>query len=115
MDRAREALRPGGTAGTVLLTAPEMVPLPGCYRRADGLSLWRRHGAGIYTTRAMLDTETRLLRAAAQTGAPKLEPDRAAVALMGVEEFNPAAASAATSSCDSTRPFLKVRSAVRTA
>ena len=54
----------------MLLTAPEMVPVPEAYRRADGLSLWRRHGAEIYTTRAMLDTEARLLRAAAQTGAP---------------------------------------------
>ena len=76
-----EALRPGGPGDTVLLTAPEMVPVPETYRRADGLSLWRRHGAEIYTTRGMLDTETRLLRAAAQTGAPKVEPGRAAAAL----------------------------------
>ena len=76
-----EALRPGSPAGTVLLTAPEMVPVPQAYRRADGLSLWRRHGADIYTTRAMLDTETRLLRAAARTGAPKVAPQRAATAL----------------------------------
>ena len=65
-----EALRPGGPAGTVLLTAPEMVPVPDAYRRADGLSLWRRHGAEIYTTRAMLDTEARLLRAATGARAP---------------------------------------------
>ena len=76
-----EALRPGGPAGVVLLTGPEMVPVPHAYRRADGLSLWRRHGAEIYTTRAMLDTEARLLRAAAQTGAPKLAPERAAAEL----------------------------------
>ena len=76
-----EALRPGGPAGTVLLTAPEMVPVPEAYRRTDGLSLWRRHGAEIYTTRAMLDTETRLLRAAAQDGAPRVAPQRAAAAL----------------------------------
>jgi hypothetical protein len=76
-----EALRPGGAAGIVLLTAPEMVPVPEAYRRADGLSLWRRHGAETYTTRAMLDTEARLVRAAAQTGAPKVAPERAAAAL----------------------------------
>jgi conjugative relaxase-like TrwC/TraI family protein len=76
-----EALRPGGPLGIVLLTAPEMVPVPQAYRRADGLSLWRRHGAEIYTTRAMLDTEARLVRAAAQTGAPMVTPDRAAAAL----------------------------------
>jgi conjugative relaxase-like TrwC/TraI family protein len=73
-----EALRPGGPTGVVLLTAPEMVLVPEAYRRADGLSLWRRHGAEIYTTRAMLDTEARLVRAAAQTGAPTVAPDRAA-------------------------------------
>ena len=76
-----QALRPGGPAGTVLLTAPEMVPVPEAYRRADGLSLWRRHGAESYTTRAMLDTEARLLRAAAQTGAPRVAPERAAAEL----------------------------------
>jgi conjugative relaxase-like TrwC/TraI family protein len=76
-----QALRPRGPGKTVLLTAPEMVPVPQVYRRADGLSLWRRHGAEIYTTRGQLDTETRLLRAAAQTGAPKVAPDRAARAL----------------------------------
>ena len=79
-----QALRPGGPGETVLLTAPEMVPVPAAYRRADGLSLWRRHGAEIYTTRAMLDTETRLLRAAAQAGAPRVAPDRAA-ALLGAD------------------------------
>jgi conjugative relaxase-like TrwC/TraI family protein len=76
-----QALRPGGPCGIVLLTAPEMVPVPQACRRADGLSLWRRHGAEVYTTRAMLDTETRLLRAAAQTGAPKISPERAAAAI----------------------------------
>ena len=76
-----EALRPGGPARALLLTAPEMVPVPEAYRRADGLSLWRRHGAEIYTTRAMLETEARLLRAAAQTGAPTIAPERAADAL----------------------------------
>src|SRR5258708_5556506 len=80
--RARTA-RPGrrGPCGTMLLTAPDMVPVPASYRRRDGLSLWRRHGAEVYTTRAQLDTEARLLCAAAQTGAPSLAPDRAARAL----------------------------------
>jgi conjugative relaxase-like TrwC/TraI family protein len=76
-----QALRPGGPGETVLLTAPEMVPVPAAYRRADGLSLWRRHGAEIYTTRGQLDMETRLLHAAAQTGAPRVAPNRAAIAL----------------------------------
>ncbi len=42
-----EALRPAGLEETVQLTAPEMVPVPQAYRRADGLSLWRRHGAAV--------------------------------------------------------------------
>jgi conjugative relaxase-like TrwC/TraI family protein len=80
-DLTSQALRPGGPGETVLLTAPEMVPVPQVYRRADGLSLWRRHGAEVYTTRGQLDTEARLLHAAAQTGAPRVAPDRAARAL----------------------------------
>lgn len=80
-ELADRALRPGGSCGIVLLTAPEMVPVPECYRRADGRSLWRRHGAEVYTTRGQLDAETRLLRASAQTGAPAVAPDCAAAAL----------------------------------
>jgi hypothetical protein len=71
-ELAGRALAPGGPCGTVLLSAPEMVPVPAAYRRGDGLSLWRRHGAEVYTTRGQLDTETRLLRAAARTGAPEM-------------------------------------------
>jgi TrwC relaxase len=77
-ELAGRALAPGGRCGTVLLTAPELVPVPAGYRRADGLSWWRRHGTEVYTTCGQLDTETRLLRAAAQTGAPALAPERAA-------------------------------------
>ena len=75
------ALRPGGPCGVVLVTAPEMVPVPAAYRRGDGLSWWRRHGAEVYTTRGQLDAESRLLRAAAQAGAARVAPERAAAAL----------------------------------
>src|SRR5260370_12255094 len=78
---ADRALAPGGPCGTIRLTAPEMVPVPERYRRGDGLSLWRRHGADIYTTRGQLDVEARLIHAAAQDGAPLVAPDRAAAAL----------------------------------
>ncbi len=80
-DLADRALAPGGPCGTIRLTAPEMVPVPERYRRGDGLSLWRRHGADIYTTRGQLDVEARLIHAAAQDGAPLVAPDRAAAAL----------------------------------
>ncbi len=78
---AGRALRPGGPCGTVLLTAPEMVPVPAAFRRADGRSLWRRHGAEVYTTGDQLGTETCLVRAAAHIGAPAVAPERAAAAL----------------------------------
>src|SRR5260370_723994 len=58
------ALAPGGACGIVRLTAPDMVPVPAAFRRADGLSLWRTHSAEVYNTRRQLDVETRLLRAA---------------------------------------------------
>jgi conjugative relaxase-like TrwC/TraI family protein len=77
-ELAGRALAPGGPCQVIQLTAPELVPVPEQYRRGDGLSVWRRHGADVYTTRGQLDTEARLLRAAAQRGAPSLAPDRAA-------------------------------------
>jgi conjugative relaxase-like TrwC/TraI family protein len=77
-ELAGRALAPGGPCQVIQLTAPEMVCVPERYRRGDGLSVWRRHGAEVYTTRGQLDTEARLLRAAAQRGAPSLVPDRAA-------------------------------------
>jgi conjugative relaxase-like TrwC/TraI family protein len=80
-DLAGRALAPGGPSGVLRLTAPEMVPVPDRYRRADGVSVWRRHGAEVFTTRGQLDVEARLLAAAAQGGAPALPPDRAARAL----------------------------------
>ena len=83
-DLTDEALRPGSPTETVRLTAPEMVPVPEAYRRADGLSLWRRHGAEVYTTRAMLDTEARLWREHGHPGADTAQPG-ADVAPRGAE------------------------------
>jgi len=80
-ELADKALAPGGPCQVIQLTAPELIQVPERYQRADGLSMWRRHCAEVYTTRGQLDAETRLLRATAQQGAPKLAPDRAAAAL----------------------------------
>jgi len=80
-DLANRALAPSGRCQVVQLTAPEMIPVPGKFWRGDGLSLWRRHGSEVYTTRGQLDVEARLLRAAAQRGAPRVAPDWAAAAL----------------------------------
>ncbi len=49
-ELASEALRPGGSAETVLLTAPEMVPVPSAYRRADEPVAQARRG-GLHDAR----------------------------------------------------------------
>ena len=78
---ADKALAPGGPCQVIQLTAPELIPAPEKFRRRDGVSVWHRRGAEVYTTRRQLDTEARLLRAAAQRGAPNLASDRAAAAV----------------------------------
>jgi conjugative relaxase-like TrwC/TraI family protein len=80
-ELAGRALAPSGPCHVIQLTAPELIAVPEKYRRGDGLSVWRRHGAEVYTTRAQLDTEARLLRAAAQRGAPSLASGSAADAI----------------------------------
>src|SRR5215469_6370902 len=64
-ELADRALAPRGPCQVVQLTAPVMIPVPDKFLRGDGLSVWRRHGAEVYTTRDQLDVEARLLRAAA--------------------------------------------------
>jgi conjugative relaxase-like TrwC/TraI family protein len=78
---ADRALAPSGSCQVIQLTAPELIAVPEKYRRGDGLSVWRRHGAEVYTTRGQLDTEARLLRAAAHRSGPSVCPDVAAATL----------------------------------
>jgi AAA domain/TrwC relaxase len=63
------------------LEAPEPVRLPGALIRADGRSVYQRHGGVRYATRAQLTTEEHLLAHAQTRGAPALTRAQAAHAL----------------------------------
>ncbi|MFI5614667.1 MobF family relaxase [Amycolatopsis sp. NPDC051903] len=69
-----------GTESLELGIAP--APPPALLARADGESIYHRHGSTRYTSTAILDAETRLLDAAARTAGPVVPPlvARAAIA-----------------------------------
>ena len=54
----------------VCLEAPEAVEVPASLLRADGRSVYRRHGGTRYATRAQLSMEDRMLAQASAQGAP---------------------------------------------
>jgi hypothetical protein len=62
------------------LDAPESVDVPRCLLRADGHSVYRRHGGTRYATRAQLSMEDRMT-AQAQAAAPRMTRAAAADAL----------------------------------
>ncbi|HZC53366.1 MAG TPA: MobF family relaxase [Mycobacterium sp.] len=55
------------------LSAPELHHTPGRFRRADGSSMFRGQGTAIFTTRALLDAEARLLDAGRATTGPAVQ------------------------------------------
>jgi ATP-dependent exoDNAse (exonuclease V) alpha subunit len=63
------------------LEAPEVIEAPGSLRRADGRSIYQRHGGVRYATRAQLTMEERMLTRAGAEGAPRLIRAEAAQAL----------------------------------
>ncbi len=63
------------------LEAPDPVDLPGALVRADGRSVYRRHGGVRYATRAQLSMEERMVAQAQAASAPRLTRDAAAAAL----------------------------------
>jgi hypothetical protein len=65
----------------VCLEAPEPVEVPGSLLRADGRSIYQRHGGTRYATRAQLVMEERMLAQARAGGAPHLTRAQAARAL----------------------------------
>jgi conjugative relaxase-like TrwC/TraI family protein len=68
--------------GSVLcLEAPDPVDLPGDLVRADGRSVYRRHGGTRYATRAQLTMEERMTAQAQATTAPRMTREAAAAAL----------------------------------
>ena len=61
--------------------APEAVEVPRGLLRADGRSIYQRHGGVRYATRAQLAMEERMLAQARAAGAPRLTRADAARAL----------------------------------
>ncbi len=59
---------------SLLLTPPDLTPLPETLRRADGTSRLRPRNASRYTTRKLLDAETRLVDAGRSTNGPSVAP-----------------------------------------
>ena len=64
---------------------PSPLDEPPELRRSDGESVFTRHGAGLYTSQAVLDAETRLANAARTPTATGLSGPSAAAALDGFE------------------------------
>ena len=65
----------------VCLEAPELVEVPRSLLRADGRSVYQRHGGIRYATRAQLVMEERMVAQAGASGAPQLTRAQAAHAL----------------------------------
>src|SRR6202042_2456605 len=63
------------------LEAPDPVDLPGDLVRADGRSVYRRHGGVRYATRAQLSMEERMTAQAQAVTAPRMTREAAAAAL----------------------------------
>ena len=76
-DLADRALR-SEFEPVVCLEAPELVEIPRSLLRADGHSIYQRHGGTRYATRAQLVMEERMLAQARAGGAPRLTRAQAA-------------------------------------
>jgi hypothetical protein len=76
-DLAGRALA-GEFGHVVCLEAPEAVPVPPELIRADGRSVYQRHGGVRYATRVQLSVEERMLAQARAQGAPAMTRDDAA-------------------------------------
>ena len=63
------------------LEAPEPAEVPRSLLRADGRSIYQRHGGTRYATHAQLTLEERMLALARATGAPRMDRAHAAAAL----------------------------------
>lgn len=60
----------------IRLTAPDLVPAPEEYRRADGRSQFEAPTSDVYATADQLRREERLARAASQSGAPQVPAEQ---------------------------------------
>jgi conjugative relaxase-like TrwC/TraI family protein len=79
-DLADRALR-SQFEQVICLEAPDAVQVPECLLRADGRSVYQRHGGVRYATRVQLSLEERMTAQASGQGAPAMTRDQAAQAL----------------------------------
>ncbi len=56
------------------ITPPELAPGPASFVRADGTSVFRPKHATLFTSTELLDAESRLLKRAADTTGPRVDP-----------------------------------------
>lgn len=56
------------------ITPPELAPSPTSFQRADGTSVFRPKHATLFTSTELLDAESRLLKRAADTTGPRIDP-----------------------------------------
>ena len=71
-DLADRALR-SEFEPVICLEAPEPVQVPASLLRADGRSIYQRHGGVRYATRAQLAMEERMIAQAGASGAPRMD------------------------------------------
>ena len=71
----------GEFGAVVCLEAPEAAAVPALLRRADGRSVYQRHGGVKYATRMQLSREEKLVAQASAGGAPAMTREEAARAL----------------------------------
>ena len=74
-DLADRALR-SEFEPVICLEAPEPVQVPASLLRADGRSIYQRHGGVRYATRAQLAMEERMIAQAGASGAPRMDAQR---------------------------------------
>ena len=79
-DLADRALR-SEFEPVICLAAPEPAQVPASLLRADGRSVYQRHGGVRYPTRAQLTMEERMIAQAGASGAPRMDRAQAAHAL----------------------------------
>jgi hypothetical protein len=109
----------------VCLESPEAAPVPASLRRADGRSVYQRHGGIKYATRVQLSREEKLVAQAGARGGPAMSPEQAGRALgadvvdleatlhqpPGTEVDTTDSRSAPTPPSAATRPWSTARSA----
>jgi AAA domain/TrwC relaxase len=81
LDEVADRTLNGDFGPVVCLESPEAAPVPASLRRADGRSVYQRHGGIKYATRVQLSREERFVAQASARGGPALSAQAAACAL----------------------------------